>query len=268
MFHRFRKIFWLCSRSGRLQDERISSFTREIPEKARIEKEEFVKINTRTTHPIEIISQEGIDILCSKLWWKPFWPQGVEVPRCNAWHHHSFIAQIISDDIPNFPKSKIIYFHYCEACSRNGNMSWWQIDEIKDRYAITIVNKYDKFSCQKSERMEGAEVMKEWKIIFSSRVETVSLEEAEVISKSPNIPDITRLMLDDLDEEDKIYNYWESKLWGYPSWLQGYENPWNNFRFAFQLSGEICPDTSWCNGNVYIFVDFNKNVWELVLQTT
>ncbi len=73
----------------------------------------------------------------TKIGGAPWWPQGVQRPKCGWGHNMSFVCQILLKDVPglNPDDPGMLSFHYCQQCMYEGTASdgWVNSEQGNDR---------------------------------------------------------------------------------------------------------------------------------------
>ena len=212
----------------------------------------------------------------------PWWPDTLDRPRCNANHRMSFIAQIKLRDVPGFDSNdhRLLSFHYCEDCARNGEMPWgWPDDRNRGydlRFLDTDSSSPDGLGC----------VARDW--IGSQDVEFESvleipypgdLEEQRALELPTDFFSYVPPTFDEYSAipSDDIYpglrHVSGTKLGGYPSWQQNPDWPktasGSRMQFIAQLDMVLCNELAWASGAALLFVATDSPPeTELVIQTT
>ena len=201
----------------------------------------------------------------TKLSGVPWWPHGIERPRCVDGHLMSFIVQIRLDEVPGFDQSPtLLSFHYCDQCAHDGRMAWGWADAHRRKqpeglrssqrqqlqYALRIFSDLDKT------RVDGAGVTIE---------SSVPSQRAAYIQgfDYPNIEDIWQMFPETArpnatpDTGEEMPNNDVTKIGGWPSWLQHPDRPRDHaakeMDFVGQLHMRDSQDTSWASGCLYLF---------------
>src|SRR5260370_26217770 len=78
--------------------------------------------------------------LVTKVSGVPWWPSGKVRPMCAKGHAMSFIAQVLLAEVRalNEYSDKLLSFHYCDECSKEGKMSFGWGGPNPEGYDITI----------------------------------------------------------------------------------------------------------------------------------
>jgi uncharacterized protein YwqG len=208
----------------------------------------------------------------------PWWPDGIQRPKCNEGHLMSFVAQFLLSVIPTLSEygQTLLSFHYCQECAWLGNMAWgWTTPEVSG-YDFSILLNVDS---TKSDGMgEVAEQMvKPYSTSFRDVYEVPSFEDAG--RKYKKYPKDYPQGEDDFDENvyPGLVHVMRSKIGGWPSWQQDPEWPPSvledeQIHFVGQLDYALCDEASWAGGGyAYLFVreHLEKLVKaELLIQTT
>ncbi len=206
----------------------------------------------------------------------PWWPTGRPRPVCGKGHPMTFIAQVLLADVPTLENysDRILSFHYCDECSKEGKMSFGWGGPNPEGYDVTIL------PAPAGTQIDGLGLLAE-PIVDAHSVSFRNVEEA------PGYADTCALFTKrpegyparKSDSDDEIYpgliHVGRSKLGGWPTWVQSAQWPRDKpqewLAFVLQLDGHLCPRTPWCNGYAYLFVKPTKMEelnGELVLQVT
>jgi len=225
--------------------------------------------------------QQTIDepLRITKIAGQPWWPEGVQRPKCKYGHDMSFIAQILLSDVPlsNLPDNALLSFHYCDTCTSEGRMSYGWFDKENKSYDLSLFYDIDK----KKPDMKGLlapSLTKQYSISFRD-VEEVLGGFCEDVNIAPvDIPKDFPQGKDDFDEDiyPGLKHVSKSKVGGWASWAQFAQWPVNEygerFRFLGQLDWKLFAGSPWSGGGyAYIFIT-NKTDGELraelVIQVT
>jgi uncharacterized protein YwqG len=195
---------------------------------------------------------------------------------CAKGHAMSFIAQVLLADVQalNEYSDKLLSFHYCDECSKEGKMSFGWGRSNPEGYDVTI------HETTAATQIDGLGLATE-PIVDACSVSFRDVEEVpgyadtcELFTKRPEDYPARESEFD-----EKIYpgliHVARSKLGGWPNWVQGAgwprDHPQKWLTFVLQLDWQLCPRTPWCNGGYsYLFVkpDGNGLKGEFVLQDT
>ncbi|MDH4202885.1 MAG: YwqG family protein [Phycisphaerae bacterium] len=244
------------------------------PEKFRQQMLQFIK-PTR-----ELVLQDGTGeaLPTTKIAGEPWWPEGVERPKCKDGHLMHFIAQILLSDVPlpDMPKDALLSFHYCEECAECGNMPWGYADDRRDGYDLRIF--YD-INQKRSDNL-GMVVnshMNSYNISLRD-VEEVPNHEDDANIQFSDLPDDYPQGKDDFDENvyPGLKHVHKSKVGGWPSWVQYPEWPTNEKgdkqSFLGQFDWWTFDGYPWCAGGyAYLFLSKDESAKlkaELLIQTT
>jgi uncharacterized protein YwqG len=195
---------------------------------------------------------------------------------CAKGHAMSFIAQVLLADVPalNEYSDKLLSFHYCDECSKEGKMSFGWGGPNSEGYDVTI------HETTTETQMDGLGLLAE-SIVDAYSASFRDVEEvpgyADTCVLFTKRPEDYPAGKSDFDEEiyPGLIHVARSKLGGWPTWEQSPQWPrdrpqeWLGFVLQFDL--HLCPNTPWCNGNAYIFVKPSKEGGlrgEFVLQVT
>ncbi len=228
----------------------------------------------------------------SKIGGAPWWPRGMDRPRCPKYGHEmAFIAQILLADVPcvEVEEDALLSFHYCEECTLAGEMSiGWQMEEEwmphvdRKKGLCSFFRKVlggappqPPMLCEDSggyevrvfpslQNLEGDGKG----VIAEAPIASLQLQLSTTneipgpgdIPETIQTPDDFPAGMDDFDENvyPGLVHVMRSKLGGWPSWVQ---NPcWPMDRvgrpmvFIGQLDWELGERASWANGGyAYLF---------------
>lgn len=244
------------------------------PEKFRQQMLQFTKPTK------ELVMQGSTDeaLLVTKIAGKPWWPEGLERPKCRHGHFMTFIAQFLLSDAPlsDMPENALLSFHYCEECTELGNMPWGWTDSKNSGYDLTIFQDVN----QKQNDNLGFVVpplTKSYSVELQEKNEVLGYEES-ADNDLLDLPNDYPQGKDDFDENiyPGLKHIHKSKIGGWPSWVQYPEWPTNEkgdkYTFFGQLDWMAFDGCPWCNGGyAYLFLDRDDDInlkAELLIQTT
>jgi uncharacterized protein YwqG len=214
----------------------------------------------------------------TKIGGEPWWPQGVPRPECKDGHAMNFVAQILLSDVPlpDMPANALLSFHYCNECTENGRMSFGCFDEENRGYDLTIL--YDVHKAKADMKgLLAPSLTKSYDISFRDLEEVPGglCNDADI--EWANLPKDFPQGKDDFDEDiyPGLKHVSNSKIGGWPNWVQHPEWPLNNgepYAFIGQLDWQLFEELPWCAGGyAYLFVaedDDGRLKAELVIQVT
>lgn len=229
-----------------------------IEEISKFEKPTNKMVLQEMEHPCQPISCVG---------GAPWWPKGIERPRCEKGHFMSFISQIDLSDLPDpdEPISGLCSFHYCIECQHKGNMSFGWSDKQNKGYDVRVFQDLNVDT-------DGLGILSD-PVIPPRTVEFEKIEEVPNLSDLP--VDVAEMVPDkffkftppDIDNYKFIPSDWVwhnlkhvhgSKIGGHPTWIQNPEWPsmvsGKRMIFLAQLDGLIGDDAAWANGTAYLFI--------------
>jgi hypothetical protein len=172
----------------------------------------------------------------------------------------SFIAQVLLADVPTLENhsDRILSFHYCDECPKEGKMSFGWGGPNPESYDVTI------HPTAIETQIDGLGLLAE-SIVDAHSVSFRNVEEVpgytdtcELLTKRPEDYPGRK---DDFDEEiyPGLKSVARSKLGGWPTWVQSAQWPRDKpqewLAFVLQLDWQLCPRTPWCDGGyAYLFV--------------
>jgi hypothetical protein len=188
-----------------------------------------------------------------------------------------FIAQVLLADTPYLEecRDKLLSFHYCDECSKEGKMAFGWGGPNPKGYDVTIHSRVADTPID-GLGLVSAPIVDPYTVSFRD-VEEVP-EYADTCDLIGNRPeDLRRTQTHDFDE--KIYpgllHMPRTKVGGWPTWMQSAAWPRNrpdeSVEFVLQLDWKLCSKTPWCTGYAYLFakrIGSSPLTGELVLQTT
>lgn len=213
----------------------------------------------------------------TKISGQPWWPEGVERPKCKHGHYMNFVAQILLSDVPglNLPEHTLLSFHYCDTCTCEGRMPWGWEDKENQGYEVSILYDTDK------QKPDGRGLVAEqygtsYKVTFREINEVPAYEDAGIEHK--DLPKDYPCGKDDFDED--IYpgpkHVSKSKIGGWPSWAQyptwPCDDKGNKYEFIAQFDWWLFEHSAWAAGGyAYLFITRDADLklkGELVIQVT
>jgi uncharacterized protein YwqG len=232
-----------------------------MPQASILKDSSLFKVNPRTGDPgkfcqqmlqftkptRELIMQESVGetLPVTQIAGKPWWPEGVERPKCQDGHIMHFIAQILLSDAPlsDMPQNALLSFHYCEECAECGNMPWGLAGKRGEGYDLRIF--YD-INYKQSDNLGMA---------VDSLMNSYNISLRDV----KEVPD---------HEEDANIQF--SDLPADPEWPTN-ENG-DKYSFLGQLDWWTFDGYPWCAGGyAYLFLSKDESAKlkaELLIQTT
>jgi len=204
-----------------------------------------------------------------KLGGVPWWPKGIERPRCVDGHDMGFVAQIRLDEVPGFDQPPMLLsFHYCEICTYEGKMPFgWEDAGHQLRYRLSLFRDLERTS------VDGLGIVGESRIAaqkaeYAPGRETLGIEDIWERFPETRGPGGIPASAEFVHEE-------RTKIGGWPSWVQQPVRPQdemgNQMDFVGQLDLYACPDSAWCTGYAYLFASppaEDEQEAELIIQTT
>ena len=191
----------------------------------------------------------------------------------------SFIAQIRLGDVPGHRADdhRLLSFHYCEACARDGRMPWGWPEDRNRGYNLSILDTSaspDGLGCVAPDWI-GAQELE-----FESVIEIPDPGDLEPELQIP--PDYFSYLPPSYDEyavipNDDVYpglkHVSGTKLGGHPSWLQNPDWPVSTagkrMQFIAQLDRALCSELAWASGTAFLFAVIDgPEETELVIQST
>ncbi len=228
----------------------------------------------------ELLVQEGQEepLPVTKVAGQPWWPKDIERPTCKHGHSMNFIAQILLSDVPlpNMPENALLSFHYCDECTKNGQMSFGCFDTENRGYDLSIFFDIDKLN-HDARGIVAPSLTKSYKVSFRNVDEVPGGLAEDTNIERINLPKDFPQGKDDFDED--IYlglkHVSRSKIGGWPSWAQYPEWPIEDgkrYIFLGQLDWKLFYGCPWClGGYAYLFIigeDKSKLKAELLIQVT
>ncbi len=230
----------------------------------------------RETARMDLAAGDPGPMPVTKLAGVPWWPRGVDRPRCSVGHPMCFYAQVRLRDVPGLETGSdvLLSLHYCVVCMRDTRMSFGFGDRENRGYAVTL---FDDLSAV----VDGLpsfepEPMRASSVTLTRIVETPGLGDFGTLGEG--IPDDWWIGGD--LSEDLGYGFkhvQRSKLGGWPTWAQDAERPecpaCGELIFVAQLDWSPCGiDWPWSGGGYgYLFVcqeRCERRHGELLIQTT
>jgi hypothetical protein len=185
----------------------------------------------------------------------------------------SFVAQVLSRDVPTFPTQRLlISLHYCRECVLGGKMSFGWVRDPTGGYAVSVLD-------VDAGVPDGLGIVAQPMFPPSSaRLHDhleVPLPEEAGIPPGQAPPDYPS-MENDFDERlyRDLIHIPRSKVGGWPTWVQtpSWPAPRNDWHFIAQLDSRISPDVPWAAGGyAYLFCrQQGKTDWrgEFLIQVT
>jgi|GEM_PF-1942502 len=215
----------------------------------------------------------------TKIAGQPWWPEGIQRPKCKCGHAMNFIAQFLLSDVPlpNMPENSLLSFHYCDKCTSDGRMSYGWVDKENSGYDLSIF--YDINKTKSDMRgLLAPSLTKLYRVSFRDIEEVPGglCEDANInlVDQPKDYPQSK----DDFDENiyPGLKHVGKSKIGGWPTWAQFPKWPVNQqgekYEFLGQLDWRLFNGTPWCTGGyAYLFItedDNKKYDVELVIQVT
>ena len=258
-----------------------SSLFKVYPRKNSMSAEQFRKRMIELAKPSRefLVSEGGVEPLpVTKIAGQPWWPEGLPRPKCKDGHNMNFVVQILLSDVPlpDMPANALLSFHYCNECTMAGQMSFGYFDKQNGCYDLTILYDIDKAKAD-LKGLLAPSLTKSYNISFRDLEEVPGglCEDANI--KHVNLPKDFPQGKDDFDEDifPGLKHVSNSKIGGWPSWVQHPEWPLNNgerYKFLGQLDWKLFEGAPWCGGGyAYLFIVEDNNVKlkaELLIQTT
>lgn len=199
----------------------------------------------------------------------PWWPRGIERPRCFAGHDMAFVAQFRMDEVPVFDQPpSLLSFHYCDECAMRGaGMSFGWTDRGRQRgYDVRVF-----FDLESPVDGRG--------VVAESRVEPGTVEYEDGI-ETPGYHDVCEFFPKAgrpgrFPEDKRLVHEERAKVGGWPSWVQNPSRPEDDsgepMSFVAQLDLHTCPDSAWNTGAAFLFashIDDGEQQAELIIQTS
>jgi uncharacterized protein YwqG len=283
VFKKIKMYFWF-RRRGLPQASVLeeSSLFKVYPRKNPMSAQEFTQLLSKLAKPTREfkVSQDSEKPLpVTKVAGEPWWPAGMSRPKCRHGHSMAFVAQILLSDVPlsDMPANALLSFHYCNECTMGGQMSFGFFDDENDGYDLTILYDIDKADAD-MKGLSTPSITKSYDISFRDIEEVPGglCEDANI--EHENFPEDYPQGKDDFDENvyPGLKHISNSKIGGWPSWVQYPEWPINEAReryiFLGQLDWWLFDGTPWCNGGyVYLFITNKPNSKlkaEMLIQTS
>jgi hypothetical protein len=213
----------------------------------------------------------------TKISGQPWWPQGVERPKCKHGHYMNFVAQVLLSDVPglNLPEHTLLSFHYCDTCTMEGRMPFGWEDRENHGYDVSIHLDIDK---RKSDGrgLVATQYGTSYKTTFREFIEVPGYEDACVMHKDR--PKDYPQGKDDFDENiyPGLKHVAKAKIGGWPSWVQYPTWPCDDggkkYEFIAQFDWMLFENSAWAGGgHAYLFLIREADSTlkgELVIQTT
>jgi uncharacterized protein YwqG len=197
-------------------------------------------------------------VAITKLYGAPWWPKNTARPTCIDGHKMSFIGQFRLDEVPGREQPpSLLSFHFCEQCMYDGKLPFgWKDKGHQLRYNVSIFSDLDASVDALGIVADSSDAP--LTPVLEKGVETLNIE--DIWEKFPEtrepggIPD-----LDTIPHEN------QSKLGGWPSWLQNPNRPTDKNGNEMQFVGQIILHDGYC----YLFASkFAKGAQEaeMILQ--
>ena len=212
----------------------------------------------------------------------PWWPNGADRPCCDRNHPMSFIAQIRLGDVPGFDSAdqRLLSFHYCEDCAREGQMSFGWPDDRGRGYDLCFLDptagSSDGHGCVAHDWIGARDVsfesIEEIPAVGDFDEELDAIVPIDFFSyEPPDFDEYSPLPADDVYPGLKHVS--GTKLGGHPSWLQNPDWPigtsGERLRFVAQLDMVLCSELAWASGMAFLFAAHDgAEEAELVIQST
>ncbi len=203
----------------------------------------------------------------------PWWPGGVDRPKCSFGHFMSFVCQVRLCDVPGFAANDpgLLSFHYCQKCTEEGHGSngWINNDDPVEAtgYDVRIFEECEKVHPD-GQGILAVDFMKPRRVTFVDWVEIPSYTD---FMETPTMQPLLAQVEDEFINIDKndiakkpanqqgFAHVYASKLGGWPSWVQNPEWPEDDDaeRLKLVIQLEHLEDVEyeyWCNGSVYVFL--------------
>jgi uncharacterized protein YwqG len=278
MLKKIRLFFWFQSR--RLPQAAIikENFFRVSPHTGDAEKfrQDMLKY-AKPTRELQVQpgGQEPEPI--TKISGQPWWPEGIERPKCKHGHYMNFVAQVLLSDVPglSLPDNTLLSFHYCDTCTMEGRMPFGWEDKQNRGYDISILQDIDKRKPD-SRGFAAAQYGTSYKVTFREINEVPAYEDAGIVHK--DIPKDYPQGKDDFDENiyPGLQHVARAKIGGWPNWVQYPTWPCDdngkNYEFIAQYDWMLFDNSAWAGGGyAYLFIireTDSKIKGELIIQTT
>jgi len=213
----------------------------------------------------------------TKISGQPWWPEGIERPKCKHGHYMNFVAQILLSDVPGLglPDNTLLSFHYCETCTMEGRMPFGWEDKENQGYDLSILQDIDK---RKSDArgFVATQYGPSYKVAFRELNEVPAYEDADI--NSTDLPKDYPQGKDDFDENiyPGLKHVSKSKIGGWPNWAQypvwPCDEDGKKYEFIAQLDYMLFEKAAWAGGGyAYLFIireTDSKLKGELIIQTT
>lgn len=283
VFKKVRLYLWFRARGlPQASILRESSLLKVRPRKNPMSAEEFRKKMlscAKKTRELQVEAGADEPVQATKIAGQPWWPEGVERPKCKHGHFMNFVAQVLLSDVPlaGMPENSLLSFHYCNQCIMEGRMPFGWKDKENKGYDLSILCNID---IRKPDvgGLAAASLTKSYSVTFRDVAEVPGrlCEDANI--ETVNLPKDFPQGKDDLDEDiyPGLKHVPKSKIGGWPSWVQFPEWPVNKqeerYEFLGQLDCKLFDGAPWClGGYAYLFITEDKNVKyraELIIQVT
>ena len=106
----------------------------------------------------------------------PWWPAGVDRPRCDRNHTMSFMAQILLGDVPGLEAegAALLSFHYCTECAYEGRMAWGWTERGRRGYDVSVFDPYGALSAD-GRGVVAEDPLGPHLVRFADRIEEIAL---------------------------------------------------------------------------------------------